>query len=240
MTLAISTAPPGDIDELLLRAEQLAGRTLGEVAELVGVEVPRDLRRAKGWVGQLLETCLGASAGNLPVPDFQALGVELKTIPTDVSGKPRESTYVCTVPLTDVDDADWESSTVRLKLGAVLWIPILSDRDLPLAARIVGRPFLWRPDEKEEAALRRDWEDHLRVIRDGYVDNIRGADGDVHLWNLPSTRLVGGGGRRRLDRPAPQILRITVHSRCAPLRRHLRQLRGQAARPRAGHPGAAR
>lgn len=172
------TAPKTE-DELLARAHRISGRTLAELAAPFDMEVPGDLRRAKGWVGRLIEECLGATAGNQPVPDFQKLGIELKTLPVSSTGKPYESTYVCTVPLTEVDEVDWATSTARLKLLRVLWVPVLADPSLSIAHRIVGRPAIWSPNAEQEALLRADWESHLRTIREGAVDNIRGSDGDA-------------------------------------------------------------
>src|SRR5947199_4653637 len=56
--------PPRDEAELQVRLRRVAGRSLQEIADGQGVAVPRDLRRHKGWVGQLLERALGASAGS--------------------------------------------------------------------------------------------------------------------------------------------------------------------------------
>src|SRR5262245_63735628 len=80
--------------------------------------------RAKGWAGGLIEAALGASASSRSEPDFQLIGVELKTIPVDRAGVPTESTYVCTVPLAGTDDPRWEASKVHLKLRRVLWMPL--------------------------------------------------------------------------------------------------------------------
>ena len=96
--------PPRDEAELLARAEQLAGRTLGQLAGDLGAEVPPDLRHAKGWVGQLIERALGATAGSRAEPDFQHLGVELKTLPVDRRGRPLETTFVCTIALSEVGE----------------------------------------------------------------------------------------------------------------------------------------
>ena len=87
------------IDELVHAAQQLAGTTLAELAEQQGVTTPASLRREKGWIGQLLELALGASAGSKPQQDFPELGVELKTLPLAHNGTPLESTFVCTAPL---------------------------------------------------------------------------------------------------------------------------------------------
>jgi len=99
---------PGDEAELLARASVLAGATLGELAPRVGLTAPPDLRHAKGFVGQLLERVLGASAGSLSQPDFPALGVELKSLPVNARGRPCESTFVCHIPLTEIGSVEWD------------------------------------------------------------------------------------------------------------------------------------
>ena len=92
-------APPSNTQELLDRASQLCGCSLQQIANHMSCPVPIDTTYAKGWVGQLIEQALGASAGALPEPDFVTLGIELKTLPVDQNYKPRESTYVCVVQL---------------------------------------------------------------------------------------------------------------------------------------------
>ena len=87
-------APPQTQQQLLAQAQRLAGYSLGELAALAGIPIPRDLKRDKGWTGILLEIWLGASAGSKPEQDFAALGVELKTIPVDAQGRPLETTFV--------------------------------------------------------------------------------------------------------------------------------------------------
>ncbi len=42
---------------------------------MAGLQIPKDLKRDKGWIGMLLELWLGASAGSKPEQDFAALGV---------------------------------------------------------------------------------------------------------------------------------------------------------------------
>ncbi len=98
--IAPLASPPQSQEQLLAQARQLAGYSLGELAALAGIPIPRDLKRDKGWTGILLELWLGASAGSKPEQDFAALGVELKTIPIDSRGRPLETTFVCVAPLT--------------------------------------------------------------------------------------------------------------------------------------------
>ena len=62
---------------LLEKAQSIAGLTFGELADELNIPVPPDLKRDKGWVGMLLETALGATAGSKAEQDFFHLGIEL-------------------------------------------------------------------------------------------------------------------------------------------------------------------
>jgi DNA mismatch repair protein MutH len=180
MTMNLPTTPPESIDELMTRANAIAGMRLGQLAQQWNVAVPLDLRREKGWVGQLIERALGASAASLAEPDFQLIGVELKTLPLDLHGRPRESTYVCTVPLeTEAMGQRWERSWVRRKLATVLWMPVESDNTIAIAERRIGNPLLWNPSSAEEALLRADWEELMEMICLGQIESITASLGEV-------------------------------------------------------------
>lgn len=158
--------------ELLRRGRDLSGETLGEVAARFGLDVPASLVRAKGWVGVLVERALGASAGSRSEPDFPQLGIELKTLPVDQQGQPRESTFVCTIELSRIPEIEWDESRVKKKLGRVLWFPVQADRAIPVAQRRLGEPLLWTPDIEEEAALRFDWEELAGRIACGGTESV--------------------------------------------------------------------
>ncbi|MBQ4836353.1 MULTISPECIES: DNA mismatch repair endonuclease MutH [Pseudoalteromonas] len=175
----LKPAPPTSISELLQRVETIAGLTLGELAAQYHFKSPDDLLREKGWPGQLLEYVLGASAGSKPVPDFEHIGIELKTLPLSYTGKPLETTYVSVVPLTNLTGLTWQSSSVKKKLNHVLWLPILAERDIPPINRTIGTGFLWQPDSLQEAQLRRDWEEQIELIAVGRVNEISGHLGEV-------------------------------------------------------------
>jgi DNA mismatch repair protein MutH len=169
--------PPRSEQELIERARALAGLTLAEIAKSTGRALPPDLRRHKGAIGELLEHTLGATAASRPVPDFEAIGVELKTIPVGDDEYPRESTHVCTLTLHDLVGQRWETSTVRRKLARVLWVPIEARPDLALAQRRIGRARLWSPTAAEEHVLATDWEEHMELIATGRFDQIDGRLG---------------------------------------------------------------
>jgi DNA mismatch repair protein MutH len=173
------TQPPATEAELLARAHALAGLRLGELAASLNLAVPTTPRQGKGWMGQLLETVLGADAGNLPEPDFRALGVELKTIPVDMAGRPKESTYVCRAPARPEPASRWEDSVVRRKLTRVLWLPIEAASLAPLPARRIGWARLWSPDTQAEALLRSDWEELTALLVLGRQEEISARLGSV-------------------------------------------------------------
>lgn len=165
-------SPPESEEQLLNRARQLAGLTLADLAAKFNMNVPKDTRHAKGWIGQLAELTLGATASSLAEPDFQLIGIELKTLPLTASGKPKESTYVCTVPLTNLHEQNWETSWLKRKLQRVLWLPLEADKRIPLASRHIGNAILWSPSETEAIQLQQDWEELMELVCLGKLDQI--------------------------------------------------------------------
>jgi DNA mismatch repair protein MutH len=169
--------PPRSEAELLERAQAVAGARVAELAEDQGVALRTDSRRAKGWAGQLMEVYLGASAGALSEPDFQRIGVELKTIPVNASGVPRESTYVCSVPLLDAA-THWQGCNVQRKLARVLWVPIISDATTGPGDRVIGWPLLWSPTASQAAVLEADWRELMDMVCLGELESISAHHGN--------------------------------------------------------------
>ena len=187
---------PKSEGELLTRAWQVAGLTLGELGAQVGVEVPDEGVRGKGVAGRILEKALGASAGSRAQPDFVELGVELKTIPVDPTGRPKESTFVASISLSAMADTDWEQSVVLKKLAKVLFVPVEAASGTPLRDRRVGRAYLWTPNERERRLLRADWELLAEMIAAGDVERITG-----HLGEVMQVRPKAAHGRARRRAP---------------------------------------
>ncbi len=177
--MKINICSPQSEQELMSRAQNIAGLNLAQLAEMADVTLPPNLNREKGWVGQLIEWHLGAQAGSKPVPDFEHLGIELKTLPINQKAEPLETTYVCTVPLVNNSGTQWETSNIKHKLTKVLWIPILAERSIPLAERLVGSPILWQANEEEEKALKQDWEELMDMVVLGDIDKVCARHGEV-------------------------------------------------------------
>ena len=170
---------PQTLEQLLSQAQSIAGLTFGELADELHIPVPPDLKRDKGWVGMLLETALGATAGSKAEQDFSHLGIELKTLPINAEGYPLETTFVSLAPLVQNSGVKWENSHVRHKLSCVLWMPIEGSRHIPLRERHIGAPILWKPTAEQERQLKQDWEELMDLIVLGKLDQITARIGEV-------------------------------------------------------------
>jgi DNA mismatch repair protein MutH len=164
----MSFGVPQTLDELRVRAASLEGRLVRELEGAFEAAADGPMVQRKGKLGQLIERILGASAGSAAIPDFPRLGVELKTIPLDAEGKPRETTFVCSLSLSEADSAEWETSSVRAKLDHVLWVPVIVEGE---RSRI-GRPWFWHPTPAQEAVLRADFDDIMGMIAIGKVEDL--------------------------------------------------------------------
>ncbi|HAO26399.1 MAG: DNA mismatch repair endonuclease MutH [Methylophaga sp.] len=206
------TAPLSE-EELLRRCELITGKTVAQLAQQYNLPVPADLRRHKGWLGNLLERILGADAGNQAEPDFVALGIELKTIPLNSKGEPKESTYVCTVNPRAVAETHWQTCWLRRKLSKVLWLPLEAENSIPLEERYIGQAILWQPSEHQETVLHQDWEELMEImIAEGGVTARLGRYLQIRpkaAHSRVTTRQVGHDGEVELHHPCGFYLRTS-------------------------------
>lgn len=164
--------------ELLLRAKSMAGKTIFELANEHHIIVPPNLKRNKGWIGQLMEFYLGAHAGNQALPDFLNLDIELKTLPITADFVPLETTFISFAPLLNRDRPIWERSSVYRKLKKVLWIPIIGAKTQLFSEKIIGDPILHSLTDFENEQLKQDWLELTEMIHLGQIEHIRAHFGD--------------------------------------------------------------
>lgn len=217
---------PSSEHALMQSAQNLAGLTLGEIAQQADIAIPEDLTRNKGWIGLLFEHVLGASAGSRPEPDFPHLGIELKSLPINEQAKPLETTFVSVAPLTGLVGVNWQNCYVRKKLAKVLWVPVITPKNGALSERMVGTPFLWMPNAEEEALLAQDWQELTDMIVLGEVENIHGKHGQVMQLrpkaanNKARTQAFDRNGKPFMTLPRGFYLKINFTQRL--LHRYLR------------------
>jgi DNA mismatch repair protein MutH len=160
---------PQTLRELEVRAEALAGCAIADLALGLRAALPEEPRRAKGFVGSLVEAALGADPTAGERPDFLALGVELKTVPIRASGQPAESTFCCSIAMASADLEEWETSRLRRRLMRVLFVPVEAASVRQLPDRRFGAPRLWTPSCTELDLIRADWEDLMGAVGAGRV-----------------------------------------------------------------------
>ncbi|WWO99541.1 MAG: DNA mismatch repair endonuclease MutH [Candidatus Dasytiphilus stammeri] len=200
---------------LLALSQSLAGYNLGDLAAHVGLKIPIDLKSNKGWIGNLIEKCLGVNAKSKPQPDFSNLGIELKTIPINSYGCPLQSTFICSVSLSMNKNIGitWKISNVRHKISRILWVPIEGEKKVPLPLRRVGTPFLWSPNSYEEDIIRCDWEELITLIICGEIENVSTRNGEVlqirhkAIINNKYPKIIGKDGHSIIIRPLSFYLR---------------------------------
>src|SRR6185295_3392700 len=172
-----------ELEALVAHARALVGVELGELADQLGLPVPaRGAVHTKGWSGQIIERELGVeSGGGVSGPDFAALDVELKTVPVDARLRPRESTAVCQIDPVTIAGESWETSTVRRKLGRVMFValevppPAPDGKARSVGERRVTAVRLWTPSAADDDLLRVDFELFARrYFRQGRAAAITG------------------------------------------------------------------
>jgi DNA mismatch repair protein MutH len=180
----INPQPPHNERELLERCSNLEGLSFAQLGTLLSQQMPIEPNKRKGWIGQLLEIALGATASNKAAPDFEMLGIELKTLPIGKSGRPTESTYVTSIPLLTIYKEQWQQSQCYRKLKHVLWILIEDDDSIPYAQRRIGEARLWSPSKEQELELADDWSYLSLLIAQGQLESIDSTAGR-HLQIRP-------------------------------------------------------
>lgn len=171
-------ATPKTETELIESCNAIAGLSFAQLSFALNLSIPTNPNQRKGWIGQAIELALGADAFNMALPDFQALGIELKTLPLSNSGKPTESTFITSIPLLTIHQQTWLSSQCYAKLKRVLWIPIEGDTDIPYPQRRIGQGFLWSPNAEQEQILANDWDYLTLQISTGYLETLDAKSGD--------------------------------------------------------------
>lgn len=170
--------PPKTEAELLQRCQSVEGLSFAQLAMQVGVTIPQNPNHLKGYIGQVLELALGANGYNKSLPDFLELGIEMKTLPLSLSGKPTESTFITSIPLLTVHQQTWETSQCYAKLKRILWVPVEGEKDIPYAQRRIGRPCLWSPTAEQETILEQDWSYLSSQIAMGQLETLDSYAGD--------------------------------------------------------------
>lgn len=178
MTFSPKNHPPTTEIELLLRCKAIEGMSFGQLSGYLNYPIPENPNHRKGWIGQALELALVTDAGTKSLPDFQQLGIELKTLPLAISGAPKESTFITSIPLLTIHQQSWKTSQCLAKLKRILWVPIEGDTRILYQQRRIGSAFLWSPNEHQFSLLAADWNYLTSQIVFGQLESLNATMGE--------------------------------------------------------------
>lgn len=205
--LSMAQTPPKSFEELIERLNLITGLSISEIADNLKIKLPVSTTRGKGFIGELLEIALGASAKNQSIPDFPELGLELKSLPIDKNFKPLESTFVCHAPLMNIRDLNFKNSALYAKIKRVLFILIDGTKGLDYSEKYIRGYFFYTPTQEDLVTLNKDFDELYELIKTGEVEKInarighivqlrpKGADGTA------LTQAIGKDGQIIMTRP---------------------------------------
>jgi DNA mismatch repair protein MutH len=177
MNLLSPTKILNNEEELLKHCQLIEGLSFLQLAASLQLAIPPTAEKRKGWTGSAIELALGTTAGNKAIPDFEHLGIELKTLPLNANFRPAESTFVTSISLLTVHQESWLTSQCYKKLRRILWVPIEGSRNIPFEHRRIGKCFLWSPNPNEMTILSEDWNELVLLIITGRLDEINARMG---------------------------------------------------------------
>ncbi len=209
----ISQKAPHDFNELISKLNSIVGKSIETLANEYHMPLPISPLHGKGFIGELMEMCLGATAKNQSIPDFPELGLELKTLPVDSSLKPLESTFITYAPIDNIRFLTFEKSSLYAKMSRMLFVIVLSTRSLGYDERKVLGYFFYTPSKEDFAQIKNDYEEIYEQITTGNIEHITAKFGSIvqlrpkcaNGKNL--TRCIGPDGENILTRPRGFYLR---------------------------------
>lgn len=183
---------PKSVDEILVYARRLIGKSLADVASLPEAIISS---RNKGDLGSLVEEFFfGISPGRFSGPDFHEAGLELKTtgVVRGRHGKFRakERLVLTMINYRKIVGEAFESSTFLTKCGLMLILFYLYERDVPAhRRRFVLEPFLYSIPPEDLPTIRSDWETIRQKVASGLAHEL--SEGDTFF--LGACRKGSGG-----------------------------------------------
>lgn len=186
------------VGEAVIRLQELVGRDLRALAERHGVTVFLQGRLNKGWVGHVIERCLGLTLSSAQAPDGGSW--ELKVVSLNESSKgwkPKETMQITMINPAQVKQTPFENSHLYMKLRRV----VICGREFvdmkESSARLIAvRAFdLDEPRNKDvKGQIKRDYEDVRSAIRTRGFEALTGRMG---VLVQPRTKGPGHGSTSR-------------------------------------------
>ena len=187
---------PTDKQSIIVYAQKLQGKTLREATGLGHIQPPS---KRRGSLGNAVEQYYFRYAANSDSrPDFDQVGLELKTTPLKAGRNgqlvAKERLVLSQIDYEEVVTEEFESSRMLRKSADILLMSYLWEPDKdPLDYRFVLVDEMHIPRE-DLAQIRTDWETVVAKVRSGHAEDISGAD---TLYLEACTKAADSSQRRR-------------------------------------------
>jgi DNA mismatch repair endonuclease MutH len=147
--------------------EPYVGLDFASLAQAVG----REDKIGKAAVAQVVRAIVGERTSGRS-GDFLRFGVELKTVPVDMSGRVVEAMSFPAFVHEELIFETWESSDLLGRLNRVLIVPVHRGRGATLRDTRLGSPFFWSPAAPDLSGIRSEWERFRSLIEMGQAQRL--------------------------------------------------------------------
>lgn len=203
------------IKSILTYAQGLVGKKISDLLEIDKQNI--DIKN-KGIIGNTIEeSYFKIKQNSSPHPDFDKVGVELKTIPLiqqihKVAVK--ERTKVCSINYQTLIHEEWESSHVKIKLNKILFIYYLYDKK-DIKNSLIKKVNLWElSKDKSEIIIKDDWIKTKQIVLDGYAHELSEKN-----FKVLSPARSGSGGIDRNGEKKDLVPQVNVKHKDKALKR---------------------
>lgn len=188
---------PNDRESLLKYASKLRGKTLGEVCDEIYF---RYSSKNKGSFGSILESgYFMIDNNNEHEPDFEDLGIELKTTPlvkaTKTDYRPKERMSLSNINYMTLLTEGIDGSLLH-KNNELLVIFYLDDGKSDIKNQKIVDSILWKFPEEDMRIIKNDWERIADMVRQGRAHELSGRL-TFYLEAAPKGPGKGRGMRRQ-------------------------------------------
>ena len=143
--------------ELLNKINKYEGKTIGEIAHLLKINVPK----SKSAAPIVLRKAIGFNKENSRINEFEQLGITIKTIPVREGDlRPLQSTSFPYIKFKELEaEESWELSSLSGHLTRILFLPVIRVSDKAQAGQAkLGKAFFWSPSVEELIVIRKEWQ----------------------------------------------------------------------------------
>lgn len=184
------------IESIVEYAMKLEGKTL---RQMTGLDTIDDPRQRRGSFGNAVEEYyFKYDINNNQAPDFDKVGLELKTTPLKRNSHgelvAKERLVITNIDYMEVISEGFEGSHFLEKVSDVLLITYLYEKDkspLDYTIELVAR---WGLPEEDLPQIRHDWETVVDKVRSGHAEDISSSD---TLYLEACTKAANSEVRRR-------------------------------------------